>query len=43
MSEATAPDLARRTLSMLAFHLAARYSASTVGAEYLAAFSTEPL
>src|ERR1043166_1153091 len=37
MSEATAPDLARRTLSMSAFHKAERYSAPTVDAEYLSA------
>jgi hypothetical protein len=43
MSEATAPDLVRRTLSMSAFHSADRYSASTVGAEYLAALVVEPL
>ena len=41
--DATAPDFARRTLSTSAFHSAARYSASTVGAEYLAALVVEPL
>ena len=43
MSEATAPDFARRMLSMSAFHAAERYSASTVGAEYFAALKVEPL
>jgi hypothetical protein len=39
---ATAPDLARRTLSTLAFHSAERYSAST-WARVFRALTTEPL
>ena len=34
---------ARRMLSMSAFQVADRYSASTVGAEYLAALVVDPL
>ena len=41
--DATAPDLQRRTFSMSAFHLAARYSASTVVWAYLAALVVEPV